>query len=147
MNAERILVATECIGDGRWLHEGHRVRQRPARVRARIGQNQGVQFPLAQAFAELEAADMMCRRAAALFAAGQPCGADANMAKLLASEATWQAAEVDHRDPRWFRVRAGIRCRAEMARGAYLPHRPHFDQHGARLRCPARARPAALILI
>ena len=59
-----------------------------------IGQNQGVQFPLARVYAELEAADMMCRRAAALFQAGQPCGADANMAKLLASEATWHAAEV-----------------------------------------------------
>jgi acyl-CoA dehydrogenase len=59
-----------------------------------IGQNQGVQFPLARCFAELEAADMMCRRAAALFQAGQPCGADANIAKLLASEATWHTAEV-----------------------------------------------------
>ncbi|MGC2201321.1 MAG: acyl-CoA dehydrogenase family protein, partial [Stellaceae bacterium] len=58
-----------------------------------IGQNQGVQFPLARAFAELEAADMICRRAAALFDDGKECGADANMAKLLASEATWHAAE------------------------------------------------------
>ena len=58
-----------------------------------IGKNQGVQFPLARAYAELEAADMMCRRAAALFDANVPCGADANMAKLLASEATWHAAE------------------------------------------------------
>jgi len=58
-----------------------------------IGQNQGVQFPLARAFAELEAADMICRRAAALFDAGEECGADANMAKLLASEAGWHAAE------------------------------------------------------
>src|SRR6266567_3848194 len=58
-----------------------------------IGQNQGVQFPLARAYAELEAADMICRRAAALFDAGRECGADANMAKLLASEATWHAAD------------------------------------------------------
>jgi acyl-CoA dehydrogenase len=58
-----------------------------------IGQNQGVQFHLARAYAELEAADMMCRRAAALFEAGRPCGADANIAKLLASEATWKAAD------------------------------------------------------
>ena len=58
-----------------------------------IGQNQGVQFPLARAFAELEAADMIARRAAALFQAERPCGADANIAKLLASEATWKAAE------------------------------------------------------
>ena len=58
-----------------------------------IGKNQGVQFPLARAYAELEAADLMCRRAAALFDADVPCGADANMAKLLASEACWKAAE------------------------------------------------------
>jgi acyl-CoA dehydrogenase len=94
MNAERILVASECVGDGRWLlNKGvayanqRRVFDRP------IGQNQGVQFPLARAYAELEAADMMCRRAAALFQAGRPCGADANIAKLLASEATWKAAD------------------------------------------------------
>jgi acyl-CoA dehydrogenase len=94
MNAERILVASECVGDGRWLLKKsvnyaneRRVFDRP------IGQNQGVQFPLARAYAELEAADMMCRRAAALFSAGQDCGADANIAKLLASEATWKAAE------------------------------------------------------
>jgi acyl-CoA dehydrogenase len=94
MNAERILVASECVGDGRWfIKKGagyateRRVFDRP------IGQNQGVQFPIARAHAELEAADLMCRKAAALFAAGRDCGADANIAKLLASEATWHAAE------------------------------------------------------
>jgi acyl-CoA dehydrogenase len=94
MNAERILVATEAIGDGKWLlNKGvayaneRRVFDRP------IGQNQGIQFPLAQAYAQLEAADMMVRRAAALFDAGRDCGPDANMAKLMASEATWAAAE------------------------------------------------------
>jgi acyl-CoA dehydrogenase len=94
MNAERILVASECIGDGRWLLKKGVAYANERVVFGRpIGQNQGVQFPLARAFAELEAADMMARRAAALFEAGQPCGADANMAKLLASEATWKAAE------------------------------------------------------
>jgi acyl-CoA dehydrogenase len=94
MNAERILVASECIGDGRWLLQrgvdyanGRQVFGRP------IGANQGVQFPLARAYAQLEAADMIARRAAALFDAGQPCGKDANLAKLLASEATWAAAD------------------------------------------------------
>jgi acyl-CoA dehydrogenase len=94
MNAERILVATEAIGDGKWLlNKGvayaneRRVFDRP------IGQNQGIQFPLAQAYAQLEAADMMVRRAAALFDAGRDCGPDANMAKLMASEAAWNAAE------------------------------------------------------
>src|SRR5215211_3945391 len=94
MNAERILVAQECIGDGRWLHnKGIEYAKERVVFDRPIGQNQGVQFPLARAYAELEAADMICRRAAALFDAGRDCGADANMAKLLASEATWHAAE------------------------------------------------------
>jgi acyl-CoA dehydrogenase len=94
MNAERVLVASECVGDGRWLLARATAYAKDRRVFDReIGQNQGVQFPLAHAYAELEAADMMCRRAAALFTAGRDCGADANIAKLLASEATWKAAE------------------------------------------------------
>jgi acyl-CoA dehydrogenase len=94
MNAERILVAQECIGDGRWLlNKGIEYAKERVVFDRPIGQNQGVQFPLARAWAELEAADMICRRAAALFDAGRDCGADANMAKLLASEATWHAAD------------------------------------------------------
>ncbi|CAM5762010.1 acyl-CoA dehydrogenase family protein [Bosea minatitlanensis] len=94
MNAERILVASECVGDGRWLLKKGVAYANERVVFGRpIGQNQGIQFPLARAYAELEAADMMCRRAAALFAAGRPCGEDANIAKLLASEATWKAAD------------------------------------------------------
>ena len=94
MNAERILVAQECIGDGRWLlRKGVEYAKERVVFDKPIGQNQGVQFPLARAYAELEAADMICRRAAALFDAGKDCGADANMAKLLASEATWHAAD------------------------------------------------------
>src|SRR3989442_5388991 len=94
MNAERILVASECIGDGRWLLNKGVAYANERKVFGRpIGANQGVQFPLARAYAELEAADMMARRAAALFQAGQPCGEDANIAKMLASEATWHAAE------------------------------------------------------
>jgi acyl-CoA dehydrogenase len=94
MNAERILVASECIGDGRWLLKKGVAYANERKVFGRpIGQNQGVQFPLARAYAELEAADMIARRAAALFQAGKPCGPDANMAKLLASEATWHGAE------------------------------------------------------
>jgi acyl-CoA dehydrogenase len=94
MNAERILVASECIGDGRWLLKKGVAYANEREVFGRpIGQNQGVQFPLARAYAELEAADMIARRAAALFQAGKPCGPDANMAKLLASEATWHSAE------------------------------------------------------
>lgn len=94
MNAERILVASECIGDGRWLlQRGVDYASERVVFGKPIGTNQGVQFPLARSYAELEAADMMARRAAALFEAGHPCGEDANIAKLLASEATWKAAE------------------------------------------------------
>ena len=94
MNAERILVAQECIGDGRWLlRKGIEYAKERVVFDKPIGQNQGVQFPLARAWAELEAAEMICRRAAALFEAGKECGADANMAKMLASEATWHAAD------------------------------------------------------
>jgi len=94
MNAERILVASEAVGDGRWfLNKAVDYANSRVVFGRTIGKNQGVQFPLARAYAELEAADMMCRRAAALFDANVPCGADANMAKLLASEACWKAAE------------------------------------------------------
>jgi acyl-CoA dehydrogenase len=94
LNAERIIVASEAVGDGRFFLKRavDYANQRVVFGRT-IGSNQGVQFPLARAHAELEAADMMARRAAALFAAGEPCGSDANIAKLLASEACWHAAE------------------------------------------------------
>ncbi|HEV2163029.1 MAG TPA: acyl-CoA dehydrogenase family protein [Stellaceae bacterium] len=94
MNAERILIAAEAIGDARWFlrtateyAKGRVVFDRP------IGQNQGIQFPLARAYAATEAADLMVRKAAALFDAGQACGPEANMAKLLAADASWQAGE------------------------------------------------------
>jgi acyl-CoA dehydrogenase len=93
MNTERILLAAECIGDGRWFVD-KAVRYASERVvfGRPIGANQGVQFPIARAYAALEAADLVRYRAAALFEEGQPCGSEANMAKLLASEASWQAA-------------------------------------------------------
>ena len=92
-NAERILLAAECVGDGYWFVEkassyatGREVFGRP------IGQNQGVQFPIARAYAQLRAADLLRYQAAWLFDRGKKCGAEANMAKLLASEASWAAA-------------------------------------------------------
>jgi alkylation response protein AidB-like acyl-CoA dehydrogenase len=94
MNAERILIAAEAIGDARWF-----VRTATEYAKTRvvfdrpIGQNQGVQFPIARAFAAAEAADLMVRKAAALFDAGQACGPESNMAKLLAADASWQAGE------------------------------------------------------
>ena len=95
MNAERILVGTEAIGDGRWCLDKAVAYANERHVFGRsIGKNQGVQFPLARSYAELEAADLMCRKAAALFDANEPCAAEANMAKLLASEAAFRAADI-----------------------------------------------------
>ena len=94
MNAERIIAASEAIGDTRWF-----IRKASSYATERIvfgrpiGQNQGIQFPIARAYTELAAAEMMVRKATALFAAGLPCGEDANIAKLLSTEAAWHAAE------------------------------------------------------
>lgn len=95
MNAERILIAAECIGDGRWFVEQAGQRGKDRRVFGRpIGQNQGVQFPIAQAHIHVEAADLMRFHAAELFDQGRDCGAEANMAKMLAADASWEAANV-----------------------------------------------------
>ena len=92
MNAERILIAAECIGDGRFFLDRASEYARQREVFGRpIGKNQGVQFPLAKAYANLQAADLMRWKAADLFDQGEPCGAEANMAKMLASEASWEA--------------------------------------------------------
>ncbi|MGE7934626.1 acyl-CoA dehydrogenase family protein [Viridibacillus arvi] len=95
MNAERILIASECIGDGRWFIEratnyanDRVIFNRP------ISQNQGIQFPIARAYINIEAADLMRVKAAQLFDEGKPCGAEANMSKLLAADASWEAANV-----------------------------------------------------
>jgi acyl-CoA dehydrogenase len=94
MNAERVLIASESIGDARWfIRTAAKYANERVVFDRPIGQNQGVQFPIARAYAETEAADLMVRKAAALFDARRPCGPEANMAKLLASEAAWHAAE------------------------------------------------------
>lgn len=93
LNAERTLIAAECIGDGYWFIEKVSTYVKEREVFGRpIGQNQGVQFPIAEAKIELEAANLMRFRACQLFDAGQPCGSEANMAKYLAAKASWEAA-------------------------------------------------------
>jgi acyl-CoA dehydrogenase len=93
MNAERILIAAECIGDGRWFVRKATERACDREVFGRpIGKNQGIQFPIARAYASVEAASLMVNKAASLFDRGEPCGAEANLAKLLAAEASWEAA-------------------------------------------------------
>ncbi len=94
MNAERVLIASEALGDGRWFTDKAVAYANERGVfGAPIGKNQGVQFPIARAHAELEAAELMIRKAAALFDDGRDCGAEANMAKMLASEAAWHAGD------------------------------------------------------
>ncbi|MEP4422162.1 MAG: acyl-CoA dehydrogenase family protein [Nitratireductor sp.] len=94
MNAERILIAAECIGDAKWFIDKASAYAGERRVFGRpIGQNQGVQFPIARAYAQMRAAELMVHQAASLFEAGEDCGEQANMAKMLAAEASWAAAE------------------------------------------------------
>ena len=93
MNAERLLIASECIGDGRFFLDRAVAYANERHVFGRpIGANQGVQFPLARAYTALAGADLMRKKGAALFDMGRPCGAEANIAKLMASEASWMAA-------------------------------------------------------
>jgi len=95
LNAERILIAAECVGDGRWFIDRATKYAKARVVFGRpIGQNQGIQFPIARAHVNVEAADLMRIRAAELFDRGEACGAEANMAKLLAADASWEAANV-----------------------------------------------------
>ena len=95
LNAERILIGAECIGDGYWFIE-HAVERAKSRVvfDRPIGQNQGIQFPIAEAYMAVRAADLMRFQACALYDAHQPCGAEANMCKHLAAKASWEAANV-----------------------------------------------------
>jgi acyl-CoA dehydrogenase len=95
MNAERILIAAECIGDGYWFIDRARTYASERIVFDRpIGRNQGIQFPIARAYANVRAADLMRYDAARLFDEGRPAGAEANLAKLLAADASWESANV-----------------------------------------------------
>ena len=94
MNAERILVSHESIGDAKWFTRTSVKYANERRVFDRpIGQNQGIQFPIAKAYAQMLAAELMLRKAAAMFQAGRPCGEEANLSKLLSAEAAWEAGE------------------------------------------------------
>jgi acyl-CoA dehydrogenase len=95
MNAERILIAAECIGDAKWFIDKASSYAKERIVFGRpIGQNQGVQFPIARAYAQMRAAELMVHKAARLYEGGRDCGAEANMAKLLAADASWAAADM-----------------------------------------------------
>jgi alkylation response protein AidB-like acyl-CoA dehydrogenase len=95
MNAERILIAAECVGDAKWFIQKASAYAKERVVFGRpIGQNQGIQFPIARAYAQMRAAELMVREAAQRYEAGLDCGEQANMAKLLAADASWAAADM-----------------------------------------------------
>jgi len=95
MNAERILIAAECIGDAKWFIEKASAYAKERSVFSRpIGQNQGVQFPIAKAYAQMRAAELMVAEAAGKYERGEDCGEEANLAKLLAADASWAAADM-----------------------------------------------------
>jgi alkylation response protein AidB-like acyl-CoA dehydrogenase len=95
MNAERILIGAECIGDAKWFIEKATAYAKERRLFDRpIGQNQGVQFPIAKAYVQMRAAELMVRHAADLYQTGANVGAEANMAKMLAADASWAAADM-----------------------------------------------------
>ena len=147
LNAERTLIAAECIGDGHWFIDRVTAYVKDRVVFGRpIGQNQGVQFPIAEAKIEIEAADLMRWRACELFDAHQPCGAEANMAKYLAAKASWEAANACLQFHGGFGFAARIRRRAQVPRDAALPGGADLDQPDPELCRRACARPAAQLL-
>ena len=103
MNAERILIAAECIGDAKWFINKATNYAKDRVVFGRpIGQNQGIQFPIAKAYASMRAAELMVREAARKYEAGLDCGAEANMSKMLAADASWEAANACVQTPGGF---------------------------------------------
>jgi alkylation response protein AidB-like acyl-CoA dehydrogenase len=95
MNAERILIAAECIGDAKWfIDKATNYAKERVLFGRPIGQNQGVQFPIARAYAQMRAAELLVHEAATLYTAGRHCGPEANMAKMLAADASWAAADM-----------------------------------------------------
>ena len=147
MNAERVLIASECIGDSRWFIEKATDYAKERKLFGRpIGQNQGVQYPIARAYAQTEAADLMVRKAASLYEAGLPCGAEANMAKMLGVGGGVGRRRHVRADPWRLRLRRGVRHRAQVPRDAALHGGADLDQHDPELHLRARAGSAALVL-
>ena len=146
-NAERILVAAEAIGDGRWFTERAAKYASERIVFGRpIGSNQGIQFPIAQAYARIEAADLVRYQAATKFDRNEKCGAEANMAKLLASEAAWEAANACLTTHGGYGFARGVRCRAQVPRDAASHCRSGQQQFSVGLSWPACFGNAEIVL-
>src|SRR3974377_1599732 len=129
MNAERILIAAECIGDAKWFIAKATGYAKERAVFGRpIGQNQGIQFPVAKAYAAMRAAELMVKEATRKYEAGLDCGAEANMAKMLAADASWEAAQCLHPAPWGLRFCERVRRRAQIPRDPALPGGADLDQ-------------------
>ena len=147
MNAERILIAAECIGDAKWFIAKATAYAKERAVFGRpIGQNQGIQFPIAKAYASMRAAELMVKEATRKYEAGLDCGAEANMAKMLAADASWEAANACMQTHGGFGFRGRIRRRAKVPRDAALSGGADFDQSDLVVRRRACARHAPLLL-
>ena len=147
MNAERILIAAECIGDGYWFIDRARSYANERVVFDRpIGKNQGIQFPIARAYANVRAADLMRYEAARLFDEGKPAGAEANLAKLLAADASWEAANACLQTFGGFGFAVGVRCRAQVQGNEAVSGGADLDESDPLLHWRARARDAEVVL-
>ena len=147
MNSERVIVTSEYIGAGFHLLDRAIQYANEREVFGRpIGQNQGIQFPIAQAYANLQAASLMRWRAAEMYVGGENPRFEVNAAKLLASQALWQAAAGRLRHLRRLRGGRGVRDRAQVARGAPAVHGADLQQPGARRHRPRHPRPAEVLL-
>ena len=148
INAERILIAAECIGDGYWFIDKARQYASERIVFDRpIGQNQGVQFPIARAYANVRAADLMRFEAARLFDAGGAAGPEANMAKLLAADASWEAANACLQTFGGFGFAAEYDVERKFRETQALSGRADFHQSDPVLHWRARARHAEIFLM
>ena len=148
LNAERILIAAECVGDGRWFIDRATRYAKDRRVFGRaIGQNQGVQFPIARAHVNVDAADLMRIHAADLFDRGESCGAEANMAKLLAADASWGRGQRGGADARRLWLCRRLRHRAEIQGNAPVSGRAHLHELDSQLCRRARPWSAEILLM
>ena len=129
MNAERILIAAECIGDAKWFIAKATNYAKERSVFGRpIGQNQGIQFPIAKAYASMRAAELMVKEATRKYEAGLDCGAEANMAKMLAADASWEAANACVQTHGGFGFAEEYDVERKVPRDAALPGGADLDQ-------------------
>ena len=147
MNAERILIAAECVGDGHWfLEKAHDYARERVVFDRPIGQNQGVQFPIARAYVNVEAANLMRFKAAELFDRGEPCGAAGQHGQAAGCGCFLGSGQRLPADPWRLRLRRRVRRRAQVPRDAVVPGRPDLHEPDPQLHRRTRAGTSALVL-